>query len=215
MVSTFEELQRRVRRTASFAPCLPRSAKEPPSGPGWIHEIKHDGFRIIARKEGDKVRLITRNGFDFTARYPLIVEALSSLPEASCVIDGEAIAVDMEGLSVFELLRYRRHDRDVTLCAFDLIEVEGWNLRKEPLEERKALLGKLLQRRHRGITINETYAGDGAVIYQHACTLGCEGIVSKRVGSPYRAGRNDDWVKVKNPLAPAVKREKEIDWSKR
>ena len=122
---------------------------------------------------------------------------------------------DLEGLSVFDLLRYRRHDHAVTLCAFDLIEVEDWDLRRQPLEERKALLGKLLQRRHHGVAVNETYAGDGAVIYRHACALGCEGIVSKRVGSPYRMGRTDHWIKTKNQLSRAVKREREIDWSKR
>src|ERR1700753_572610 len=101
MSVVFDELQRRVRRSVSLAPCLPRPAKEPPGGPGWIHEIKHDGFRIIARKEGDKVRLFTRNGYDFTERYPLIVDAVSRLREASCVIDGEAIVVDQDGLATF------------------------------------------------------------------------------------------------------------------
>jgi bifunctional non-homologous end joining protein LigD len=74
MSIVFRELERRVKRSVNFEPCLPRPAKEPPSGPGWIHEIKHDGFRIVARKEGDKVRLVTRNGHDFTERYPRIVD---------------------------------------------------------------------------------------------------------------------------------------------
>jgi len=100
-MSAFVELQRRVKRFASFEPCLPRPAKAPPSGPGWLHEIKHDGFRIVAQREVDKVRLVTRNGYDFTERYPLIVDAVQSLAVKSCVLDGEAIVVDQEGLSIF------------------------------------------------------------------------------------------------------------------
>jgi bifunctional non-homologous end joining protein LigD len=214
-MSTFVELQRRVKRSASFEPCLPRPAKAPPSGPDWLHEIKHDGFRIVAQKEADKIRLITRNGYDFTERYPLIVDAVRSLAVQSCVLDGEAIAINQHGLSVFDLIRYRRHDHAVTMCAFDLIEVDGTDLRRNPLEERKESLAWLLRQRHRGIALNETYDGDGAVVYQHACALGCEGIVSKRLGSVYRMGRTDVWVKIKNPTAPAVQREREIDWAKR
>jgi bifunctional non-homologous end joining protein LigD len=209
------ELRRRIRRSITFEACLPRKAKEPPSGPGWIHEIKHDGFRILARKDGNEVRLITRNGYDFTDRYPLIVDGIASLPVETCIIDGEAIVVDQDGLSIFDLLRYRQHDHAATLCAFDLVELDGTDLRSRPLEERKQHLAWVLRERHHGIALNATYDGDGALIYQHACALGCEGIVSKRLGSPYRAGRTDQWLKMKNPEAPAVRREREVDWAKR
>jgi len=208
------ELKRRVKRSGSFEPCLPRPAKEPPSGPGWLHEIKHDGFRIVAQKEADNVRLLTRNGYDFTDRYPRIVDAVRSLAAKSCILDGEAIVVNQDGLSVFDLIRYRRHDHAATICAFDLIEVDGLDLRRHPIEERKERLTLLLRQRHPGIAINETFDGDGAVVYQHACVLGCEG-VSKRLGSAYRMGRTDAWIKIKNPAAPAVQREREIDWAKR
>jgi bifunctional non-homologous end joining protein LigD len=215
MSVVFRELERRIKRSVTFEPCLPRPAKEPPSVPGWLHEIKHDGFRIVAQKEGDRVRLITRNGYDFTERYPSIVDAIRSLPGTSCVIVGEAIVVDQDGLSVFDLLRYRRHDHAATLCAFDLIEVDGWDLRRRPLEERKDLLKRHLEQPHHGIAVNDTFDGDGGVIYRHACALGCEGIVSKRLGSAYRMGRSIVWLKTKNPASPAVRRESEIDWSKR
>jgi ATP-dependent DNA ligase len=99
----FRELERRVKRSVTFEPCLPRTAKEPPTAPGWVHEIEHGGFRIVAQKQGDRVRLVARNGYDFTERYPLIVDAVRSLPGTSCVIDGEAIVVDRDGLSVFDL----------------------------------------------------------------------------------------------------------------
>ena len=215
MSVAYNDSRRRVRRSVIFEVCLPRKAKSPPSGTGWIHEIKHDGFRILARREGNRIRLITRNGYDFADRYPLIVDAIASLPVNTCIVDGEAIVVDQGGLSVFDLLRYRQHDHAVTLCAFDILELDGADLRSRPIEERKQHLAWTLRERHHGIALNATYDGDGITIYEHACTLGCEGIVSKRLGSPYRAGRTDQWLKMKNPAAPAVRREREIDWAKR
>ena len=139
---------------------------------------------------------------------------MASLPVETCIIDGEAVVVDQNGLSIFNLLRYRQHDHAATLCAFDLIELDGADLRRCPIEERKQHLA-LMRQPHHGIALNATYDSDGPVIYEHACALGCEGIVSKRAGSPYRAGRTDQWLKMKNPLAPAVRREREIDWAKR
>ena len=201
-----------LHRRPTLQPCLPRSAKEPPAGPGWIHEIKHDGFRILARREGGRVRLFTRHGTDFTARYPKIVAAVESLPVRSCALDGEAIVVNAGGLSVFDLLRYRHHDHAVVLSAFDLIELDGAVSRWQPVERRKAMLADLLRGTRDGIAFNQHYAGDGAIIFEHACALGCEGIVSKQLGSHYRSGRVDHWLKVKNPAAPAVRREAEEDW---
>ncbi len=195
-------------------PCLPRSAKKPPAGPGWIHEIKHDGFRIIAVRDGARVRLLTRKGIDLARRFAQIAAAVAVLPVRSCIIDGEAIACDANGLAVFELLRYRRRDHAVALCAFDLLEVEGHDTRRTPIEERKGALAKLLGGEQDGIAFSEHYSGEGAIFYKHACALGCEGIVSKRLGSPYHAGRADCWIKVKNPAAPAVTREAQENWSK-
>jgi bifunctional non-homologous end joining protein LigD len=179
-----------------FEPCLPRLAKQPPAGSGWIHEIKH-GFRIIAQCES--VRLITRNGHDFSGRFPLILAAVAALPAGPCVVDGEAIACDEKGLSVFEMIRRRQHDNAVTFCAFDLLELDGEDLRREPNEVRKATLKGLLRRAQPGIAFNRHFEVDGTIVYELACALGCEGIVSKRLGSPYRPGRSDCWVKVKNP----------------
>ena len=193
-------------------PCLPSPAKAPPSGSGWLHEIKHDGFRIMARRDSAGIRLITRNGYDFAGRFPQIVEAVSKLKVRSCFIDGEAIVVDERGLSDFDLLRSWRHDHAAVLCAFDLIEIDGKDLRRTSLEQRKQMLTDLLHRERDGIALNVHYNDDGATVFKHACALGCEGIVSKRRGSPYRSGRSPHWVKVKNPKAPAVKREAEEDW---
>ena len=109
--------------------------------------------------------------------------SLAKLPVRSCLIDGEAIVCDANGLAVFDLLRRRWHSDDVILCAFDLLELDGEDLRREPIEERKGT-GEAAAPASGGIVFNEHYAGDGAIVYRHACALGCEGIVSKRLGSP-------------------------------
>ena len=108
-------------------PCLPSPVKVPPSGPGWIHEIKHDGFRIMARRDGAGVRLITRAGNDFSGRFPFIAIAVSHLPVRSCLIDGEAIVCDEDGLAVFDLIR--RHGQSLTpniarsICSNSTVEI--------------------------------------------------------------------------------------------
>src|SRR5215469_14825967 len=195
-------------------PCLPSPAKVPPSGPGWLHEIKHDGFRIMARRDKTGVRLITRNGSDFTNRFPIIIAAVAALPARSLLIDGEAIVTNGDGLAVFDLIRHKRHGGAAVLCAFDLIELDGEDLRRSSIEYRKRKLAKLVRRSGLGIVLNEHYQGDGEIIFNQACELGCEGIVSKRLGSLYRSGHSSHWVKVKNPKAPAVKREAEEDWGR-
>jgi bifunctional non-homologous end joining protein LigD len=214
-MSVTREPRRRARAEQSvprFEPCLPRPASEPPTGPGCIHEVKHDGFRILAHRRGRNVRLFSRNGHNFADRFPRIAEAIEALPVRSCVVDGEAIVCEDGGLAVFDLIRGHATNARAVLCAFDLLEVNGEDIRREPIEDRKRRLAGLLRLLHDGITVNEHFGGDGTVIYKHACALGCEGIVSKRLGSPYRAGRSAHWLKVKNPAAPAVKREAEEEW---
>jgi bifunctional non-homologous end joining protein LigD len=195
-------------------PCLPLPAKVPPSGPGWLHEMKHDGFRILARRDSAGVRLITRHGNDFTARFPLVASAVAALPARSCLIDGEAIVCDENGLAVFELIRGHGSKTSAVLCAFDLLELDGKDLRRRPIEERKGLLAKLLHDPNLSVVLNEHFEEDGAIVFREACKLGCEGIVSKRLGSIYRSGRSPLWLKVKNPNAPAVKREAAEDWGR-
>jgi bifunctional non-homologous end joining protein LigD len=194
-------------------PCLPSPAKVPPSGPGWIHEVKHGGFRILARRDSAGARLITRAGNDFSSRFPFITMAVAKLPVRSCLIDGEAIVCDENGLAVFDLIRRHGALGSAVLCAFDLLELDGRDLRREPIEDRR-LLAKLLRGSHLSIVLNEHFTEDGAIVFREACRLGCEGIVSKRLGSTYRRGRSPHWVKVKNPNAPAVKREAEEDWGR-
>jgi bifunctional non-homologous end joining protein LigD len=157
--------------------------------------------------------LISRNGHDLADRFPLAAEAVAALPVRSCVIDAEAIVCDDSGLAVFDLIRGLGRNGRAIICAFDLLEVNGEDIRKEPIEDRKRRLAGLLRLTHAGIALNETYREDGTMIFKHACALGCEGIVSKRLGTPYRAGRSAHWLKIKNPAAPAVRRLEEEDWN--
>jgi bifunctional non-homologous end joining protein LigD len=154
----------------------------------------------------------TRNGKDWTGRFPSILEAASGLKARSCLIDGEAVACDGRGLAVFERIRYRRADESAFSYAFDLLELDGQDLRREPIETRKATLASLLRGCGVGLRLVEHLEHGGDVVYRHACKLGCEGIVSKRLGSPYVSGRTRHWLKFKNPAAPAVKREAEEEW---
>src|SRR5215831_14186806 len=205
----------RAAPSAFIPPCLPSPADRPPSGPRWVHEIKHDGFRMMVRRDVAGVRLLTRNGHDWSTRYPQVFEAAGALKVRSVLIDGEAVACDGDGVPVFDRLRYRRQDAPVFLFAFDLLELNGQDLRREPLEVRKATLASVLRKARPGVQLNEHMElEDGAVVFRHACKMGLEGIVSKRLGSPYRSGRSPDWLKMKNPDAPAVKREAEEDWGR-
>jgi ATP-dependent DNA ligase len=206
----------RVSPDGFIEPCLPSPADRPPSGPEWVHEIKHDGYRLMARRDpiAIGVRLLTRNGHDWAPHYPLIVEAVNALKVRSCLIDGEAVVCDANGVAVFERLRQKRIGRHVFLCAFDLLELNGKDLRREPLEVRKSTLASLLRARLPGLQFNQHLTHPGDVVFRHACKMGLEGIVSKRLGSMYRSGRSKDWLKFKNPEAPAVKREAEEEWGR-
>jgi len=145
-------------------PCLPTKTHEPPSGGLWIHEIKHDGFRIIARKNGARVRLYSRPGNDLTRRFPLIVETLARLRSRSCIIDGEAVACDDNGVASFDLIRNHRANDRVVLYAFDLIELNDDDLRRDPLEVRKATLASIVAKAGPGIRFNEHIEGDGPTV---------------------------------------------------
>ena len=211
-----ERMRKRLAAEAKFiAPCLPSPADKPPSGSNWIYEIKHDGFRLMARRDPVGIRLITRRGNDWTNRYPLVVEAVNHLKVRSCLIDGEVVCCDERGVTAFHLLRHRRNEPQAFLYAFDLLELNGTDLRKEPIELRKATLASILREARHGVRLNEHLEHDrGGVVLQHACKMGLEGIVSKRLGSRYRSGRSPDWLKFKNPEAPAIRREAEEDWGK-
>jgi bifunctional non-homologous end joining protein LigD len=199
--------------TGFIPPCLPTAAPEAPSGDHWLHEIKHDGIRVIARKTETRVHLYSRPGNDLTQRFPMIVEAVGRLRARSCIIDGEAVVCGVDGVSVFDLVRHRRNGDRAFMYGFDLIELDGDDLRREPLERRKAALARMLGRAHGGVQLNEHLEAEGPLMFEHACRVGLQGIVSKRKGSRYSSGRSRDWMKA-NPQAPAVTRLAEEDWSR-
>jgi bifunctional non-homologous end joining protein LigD len=162
-------------------------------------------LRIIARKIGTQVKLYGRSGDDLTDHYPLIVDAVAGLGARSCIIDGEAVACADDGIARFELVPRWDTKGKVFMWAFDLIEVNDADLRRDPLEKRKAALRVMLSRASAGVCFNEHVEADGPTIFKHACKLGLEGIVSKRKASRYISGRSLHWIKSKNPNAPATK----------
>jgi len=184
-------------------PSLAALCERPPSGPKWVHEIKHDGYRIGARIDGGKIKLLTRTGLDWTGRFSSIVKALPALGLASAYVDAEVVVEDSAGISSFNNLQADlssgRQDR-IRLYVFDLLYCEGFDLTRATLLDRKALLAEIVGRlpAHSLIRFSEHLADhDGPTILEHTCRLGLEGIVSKRVDLPYRAGRGTHWLKSK------------------
>jgi ATP-dependent DNA ligase len=195
--------------TGFVPPCVPTLAYRLPSGPDWIHEVKHDGYGLQVCREGDAVRLFTRRGFDWTTRYPAIVRTALELPAKSCTLDGEAVVCGGDGIAVFEDVHRRGVVTDAMLYAFDLLKFGGEDLRPFPLSDRKRLLAKMVGKRSLGIALSEHTDED---IFRGVCQMGLEGVVSKRLSSPYRSGRSTDWLKIKNPNSPAMIRAGEAEW---
>src|SRR5215831_4307052 len=129
---------------------------------------------MLAHHDGERARLISRRGLDWAWRFPVIVAAIEALAVRSCIIDGELIACDANGRADFQLLRWRRHDDPAILCAFDLIEMDGRDLRDEPIETRKAELARVLDGCRPGLVLNAVFHDPGPVVFEHACRLGCE-----------------------------------------
>lgn len=192
--------------TGFIEPCLPTPADRAPSGGDWLHEIKHDGYRLMVRKHEDHIRIYTRRGADWTKRFPRIVSAVQKLKANSLLIDGEGVVYDNNGMPSFDLLHSHEHDKEVSLVAFDLLELEGAPVRREPLLSRKLKLKRLLPKTRSGIEFNGHVEGDGQIIFRHVCKLGHEGIVAKRKDLPYESGRSRRWLKIKNPDSAAAKR---------
>jgi bifunctional non-homologous end joining protein LigD len=206
MIQAMSSLSSRTRSgPAGFIePCLPSPADKPPSGPGWLHEIKHDGYRLMARRDPVGIRLVGPLSARNRGREP---------PQGAVLPDRRGGGVLRQTrVALFHVLRRRRDEADAFLYAFDLLELDGTDLRREPIEVRKATLASILRKSRPGVRLNEHLEHDcGLTVFQHACKMGLEGIVSKRLGSHYRSGRSPDWLKFKNPEAPAVKREAEED----
>jgi ATP-dependent DNA ligase len=186
-----------------FQPCIPTRAPRVPIGKDWIHEIKHDGYRLLVERQASRVRLFTRNGHDWTDRYPVIVEAALRNRATSFVIDGEAVLLGIDGVSDFDGLHSGRHNDEVQLYAFDALMLDGEESRKLPLSMRKANLDRLMARRPEGIFIAPFEQGEiGPDLFRKGCEFGLEGMVSKHGERTYRAGRCVHWIKNKKRHHP-------------
>lgn len=172
-----------------------------PTGPGWLHEVKYDGYRIIARKAGDDITLFSRSGLDWTVRFPAIAKALLTFPATSALIDGEAAFVLPSGITDFKSLQEHIDSPhgSIRYFVFDLLSLDGKDWRKRPLKERRAKLAELMAKK--GISNFLVYAdyveGSGPEFFAQACGARLEGIMSKRADAPYRSGRNKAWLKIK------------------
>jgi bifunctional non-homologous end joining protein LigD len=175
--------------------------------------LKYDGFRLLIHRDGDVVRLFTRRGYEWTHRFQRIVDHARRLKPRAFVIDAEAVFCSEDGVPDFERLMSRRVDREVFAYRFDLLALDGDDLRPQPLEQRRAKLTRVLAQSMDGIVLSEHMDGElGAVMYRHACRMGLEGIVSKRRDKPYVAGRWITWLKIKNPASAAARRIEEGSW---
>ncbi|MDB5555455.1 MAG: BcepIL02 gp43 [Rhizobium sp.] len=199
--------QARLLPAKFIQPCLGVDSDKVPTGEGWIHEIKHDGYRMQVRKDGARVRLFTRRGFDWTERYPRIVAAARRVKAASFTMDGETVCVSEDGIADFARLHSRCFDREAIFYAFDLMEFDGADMKPAQLIERKERLRKLI-RRPDGIHFVEHDTDGGTELFRAACELGIEGIVSKRAAGRYMPGpkRCQSWRKTKNKRAPGYLR---------
>ncbi|THK34016.1 DNA ligase D [Ensifer sp. MPMI2T] len=182
-------------------PCHPTLMKRPPDGADWVHEIKFDGYRAQLHINGGKIAIYTRTGLDWTKEFKSMATAAEGLAGHDAVMDGEVTAFGKTGLPDFQALRRelaKRASPHLTFQAFDLLYLDGYDLRRVPLIERKRVLRELLGDAAGTIAyVDHLELDEGEAIYRHACEMGLEGIVSKRKGAPYRSGRQESWTKTK------------------
>jgi bifunctional non-homologous end joining protein LigD len=195
-------------------PAQPVKASKPPVGADWVHEIKHDGYRIIVRRDSPTVRLYSRNAYDWTVRLAAIATAAKRIKARSFTIDGEAVVLGPDGLSLFDELRRREAADTAILCAFDLIEMRARICAIAHSSTVRPRWRGCCANTEAGIRFNEHIAEDGPVVFAHACRLGAEGIVSKKVDGTYRSGPCRVWIKVRNPASIAVQRERSEMWNR-
>jgi bifunctional non-homologous end joining protein LigD len=198
-----------------LAPMLLAEAKTPWVAAGWEAELKHDGYRARVQVLGDQVEIRTRNGADASGWWPEIGAGLAGLTKTRSVLDGEVVVLDDIGRSDFERVHARSRRRrwypgadPVTFVAFDLLVLRGRDLRALPLAERRAQLARLLASQRKSLLLSKAVPGEQAPqLYAMACQLKLEGIVVKRLDSPYECGvRSEAWVKVKRPGATPAQR---------
>jgi bifunctional non-homologous end joining protein LigD len=181
-------------------PQLATLADKPPEGAEWLHEIKFDGYRVLCKIQGADVHLSTRHGKDWTDSFPTLGRAARELQVREALIDGEIVVLDPRGISSFQSLQNalgRGREKDIVYYAFDLLYLDGRDLRREPLVERKKALAEILRKAPKTIQFTEHLDGNGPAFFKQACDHSLEGIVSKRRDAPYRSGRTTDWLKIK------------------
>ncbi|OKP79626.1 ATP-dependent DNA ligase [Ensifer adhaerens] len=185
-------------------PCLATLVDAPPKSPGWGFEVKWDGYRVALHIEPGRVRILTRGGHDWTSRFPSIAADAPTLGATTAIIDGEAVVLDDKGRSDFGLLQRALGRRpgvhgpgEIILFAFDLLYLDGRELRRLPYADRRQLLNQLLAGRDGAIRLSEEVDADGAEFFRVACDLGLEGIIAKRHDAPYRSDRRPEWLKIK------------------
>lgn len=187
-------------------PALEQLKAHPPQGDQWSWELKWDGYRLAVHIEPTGVRILTRGGHDWTHRFPAIAEAARALGPATMIIDGEAVVLDDEGRPDFGLLQKSlgasgkaagNRASDAILYAFDLMYLDGHDLREMEYRSRRHLLEDTIKANDGAIRLSETLDADPNVLLEHIRSLGLEGIVGKHLDQPYRSGRAGDWVKVK------------------
>ena len=185
---------------ATIEPQLATLVDAVPRGEEWIHEIKYDGYRALCEIRDGEARLITRHGKDWTDRFSPIAREAAKLPVRQAILDGEVVVLEPDGTTSFQTLQNalaeNRQD-DLVYFAFDLLYLDGYDLRGAPLLDRKAALLELLAGGGEAIRPGDHIEGDGEGFYRQACNFALEGIVSKRADLPYHSGRNKDWLKVK------------------
>jgi bifunctional non-homologous end joining protein LigD len=176
-------------------PALATSIDRVPSGERWIHEIKFDGYRVQLHLANEAVRIFTRRGHDWTKRFKKIADEAWHISAGSAIIDGEIVVPAADGSTDFSVLQNQLRGKSdkIVMVAFDLLYLNGYDLRKLPLLERKTHLKKLIA--GTAIQFSESFEVDGREMFAHACDIGLEGVVSKVRDSPYPSGRGNDWVK--------------------
>ncbi|PDT55014.1 MULTISPECIES: non-homologous end-joining DNA ligase [Sinorhizobium] len=189
---------------ARVEPCVATLVDRPPSGRDWAFEVKWDGYRLAVHIETGRVRIITRGGYDWTSRFPSIAAEARLLGLMTAILDGEAVVLDEHGRSDFGMLQRALgrkpslHDpREILFFAFDLLYLDGRDLRRLPLSERRRLLEPIVAGRAGVIRLSEEVEASGEEFFRIACEHGLEGIVAKRRDKPYHSGRRPDWQKIK------------------
>lgn len=185
-------------------PCVAMLVDKPPAGPNWTFEVKWDGYRLALHIEPERIRILTRGGYDWTSRFPSILAEARQLQLTTAILDGEAVVLDEQGRSDFGMLQRALGRRpaphepgEIILFAFDLLYLNGRDLRRLPLSERRQLLEPIVAGREGAIRLSEEVEAEGDEFLRVACAHGLEGIIAKHREKPYRSGRRPDWLKIK------------------